>query len=694
MIRPSPPSTLFLAALGLLAWWLQPGPPATLGSPIMPDTRQPPHLDPSRASQANQCAPARPLSPPGEAFFTDISEASGIRQGNFDPNPPPTMKINDHSRLAFADIDSDGRDDIVMHNLFPNPRDGGIPFEHLVFRNAGGGRFEDWSDRSGLRGVQAGFFAFGDVDNDGDQDAFAGLDVPLGEHGHQLLLNDGGGRFTPLPGAGVDIPLVDANGNRFRFAGNAAFADFNGDAKLDLFIANGQTSAAAPDQLLLGRGDGTFANATDRLGEAIARPSNGLTTCDYDRDGDQDIFVANYGVSVQNGHDVLWENDGRATFRNVARERGFEAQQTGNYYLAETGYGRDRQSLTDPADVVGGNGFGIACEDVTNDGWPDLLVTNISHPNPQDFLRTWSDPSTLLVNGGPEADFRFENAWLDRELPFNEGDVDGGLVDFDNDGRMDISLSRDRKYESQTKADGTPLYPDPEQHSWFGLLRQGPFGSFESLGRVSGINDLANDPPALLRMKGAQNHAWSDIDRDGDLDLLVGGRAGGAAGRPNFLFRNEIGAENDWLAIHLVGDGQKVNRDAFGARVTLAYSDEVLVRELKSTRGMYNSMDTRVLHVGLGDRSCDYTLTVTWPDGTTLTRSGAEIARNQFYTLYYGQDWPEGSAPEPSPTTAPEPTATSIPPPTPTPNSSPAILLPAVLREAELDSAGLAELGR
>ena len=82
-----------------------------------------------------------------------------------------------------------------MHSLYPNPR-GGIPFEHLVFLNQRDGTFRDASVESGLKDVQAGFFAFGDVDNDGDQDVFAGLDIQLPNQSSAIYLNDGNGRFT------------------------------------------------------------------------------------------------------------------------------------------------------------------------------------------------------------------------------------------------------------------------------------------------------------------------------------------------------------------------------------------------------------------------------------------------------------------------------------------------------------------
>jgi enediyne biosynthesis protein E4 len=551
---------------------------------------------------------------PTTGFFVDISDQSGIRIDNFDPDPPMGTVINDHSRLAFADLNGDGFDDIVMHSLFPNA-DSGVPFEHLVFLNNGDGTFADHSDASGLRDVQAGYFAFGDVDDDGDQDVFAGLDLDdYDGHTSAILLNDGTGRFTRVEGSGVeDAPYF--------ITANALFADFDRDGHLDLFVGNGSTFAAAADFFYLGNGDGTFSAAFDRLPGSPNQPSNGSTACDYDDDGDLDIFVSTYGVSVLQGHNHLWENDGTGHFTEVAQARGFAALATGNYFLPGTGYGVDAQ--TESA-VVGSNGFGIDCADVNGDGYLDIFLTTISHPVESDFSRKWSDPSQLLLNQGPAAGFGFVNAYLERGLPFNEGDVDGGTTDIDNDGRLDLSVSRDRKYESG--------YLEDDQKAWFGLFHQRPDGTFASLGTASGINDV--DGASLLRMKNAQNHAWSDIDNDGDLDLLVGGRDTGG-GRPNFLFRNDLGQQNRWLKIRVAGDGEIVTRDAFGTRVTLRASDRVIVREKKSSRGQYNSEDTRTLHFGLGDVPCDYVMEIRWPDGTVMQLDRTQVGDDLDLTVRY-----------------------------------------------------------
>jgi hypothetical protein len=353
------------------------------------------------------------------------------------------------------------------------------------------------------------------------------------------------------------------------------------------------------------------------------QPSNGSVTCDYDSDGDLDIFVSTYSVSTANGLNHLWENDGGAAFTDTAVERGFASLATGNYWLSTTGYGMTAEPDAMAGTFRGSNGFGIDCGDVDNDGDLDILLSAISHPVNSDYNRKWSDPSQLLANGGEDGGFAFENQWLARGLPYNEGDVDAAFVDFDNDGRLDISLSRERKYEGN--------YTEADQKSWFGLMHQLETGVFESLGVDSGINDPAEN---LLRMKGAQNHAWSDVDHDGDLDLLVGGRDTGG-GRPNFLFRNDVGQDNRWLAVRVEGDGATINRDAIGARVTLRHDDGQVMREKKSSRGMYNSEDTRVLHFGLGNAPCGYELEVVWPDGTSHTFDDTEFGDDMYVNITY-----------------------------------------------------------
>ena len=166
-----------------------------------------------------------------------------------------------------------------------------------------------------------------------------------------------------------------------------------------------------------------------------------------------------------------------------------------------------------------------------------------------------------------------------------------------------------------------------------GLFHQKLNGNFESMGEVCGINDPNDD--LWVRAKKTGNNVWFDLEHDGDLDLLLGAGDMGS-GRPNFLLRNEIGHQNRWLAVMLEGDGQNINRDAIGARVYLVSDNEYRMQEKKSSKGSFNSDQTRNLHFGLGEMGCDYRMVVVWPDGEEATFIGQEdFGDNMFVKVTY-----------------------------------------------------------
>ncbi|MGE0865919.1 MAG: FG-GAP repeat domain-containing protein [Vicinamibacterales bacterium] len=281
---------------------------------------------------------------------------------------------------AWGDFDADGDPDLYIG--FADPK---VPAK--VYRNdQQGRRFTDVAIAIGvsLRGV-ARQPAWVDYDGDGDLDLFAAFrDVA-----NKLLRNDGG-RF-------VDVTAASGIGDT-RKTVSAVWWDFDRDGDLDLFTANQEGEANG----LYRQDRGRFEDVAAALGVAgTPRPAAdggvGPSVADFDRDGDFDLFVANYGPSA------LYRNEAGKSFADVAKASGID---------------------------LNGHGVTSAWGDLDNDGLPDLYVGNFLGGQP-----LYRD--ALFVNRGAGG---FAEALPDVIL---KHDATHGVqfVDFDGDGRLDLSLT-------------------------------------------------------------------------------------------------------------------------------------------------------------------------------------------------------------------------------------------------------------
>ena len=234
-----------------------------------------------------------------------------------------------------------------------------------LFHNRGDGTFEDVSERSGLAAMPRGYgmgVAVGDVDNDGRPDLFV-----TRWRTYVLYRNKGDGTFEDA------TEKFGLSGVR-DWPSSAAFADFDRDGDLDLYVchyidfnASDETSTglgpaelstvaytplryrAVPDRLFRNDG-GRFVDVTALAG-IVDRDGRGLgvVICDIDGDGFVDIFVANDMTA-----NFLYRNKGGLKFDEIGLESGVGASAAGGYQA----------------------GMGVACGDVDLDGKPDLSVTN------------------------------------------------------------------------------------------------------------------------------------------------------------------------------------------------------------------------------------------------------------------------------------------------------------------------------
>lgn len=286
--------------------------------------------------------------------------------------------------VAWGDFDADGDPDLYLG--FADPT---VPGR--VYRNEQQGRrFTNVAAAIGvsLRGV-ARQPAWVDYDGDGDLDLFAAFrDVA-----NKLLRNDDG-RF-------VDVTAASGIGDT-RKTVSAVWWDFDRDGDLDLFTANQEGEANG----LYRQDRGRFEDVAVAMGVAgtprtAADGGVGPSVADYDLDGDFDLFVANYGASA------LYRNEAGKSFSEVSKASGID---------------------------LNGHGVTSAWGDLDNDGRPDLYVGNFIAGQPlyRDAL--------FMNRGGAGADGRFAELLPDVIL---KHDATHGVqfVDFDGDGRLDLSLT-------------------------------------------------------------------------------------------------------------------------------------------------------------------------------------------------------------------------------------------------------------
>jgi hypothetical protein len=513
--------------------------------------------------------------------------------------------------VTVMDYDRDGWPDLYV----VTSREGG---QNALFRNNRDGTFTDVAAALGVAdlnrpgtGVCQGA-VWGDFDNDGYEDL---LVYKWGKP--ELFRNDGGKRFVNVTEKAGLPAWVNAN--------SALWLDYDGDGKLDLFLAGYwrddvnlwklDTTKIMPESfeyatnggrkyLLRNLGGGRFADVTARAGISSTRWTLAAQAADLCGTGYPDIVLANdYGVSE------FFCNQGGKGFVEVGQKAGIGATPK--------------------------SGMNVSLGDIYNNGQFSVYVSNITEPG------NLVQGNNLWVSRGqaPGETPRYEN--LATGLKVDHGGWSWGAQfgDLDNDGWQDLFLTNGYISASKTESywfdygiiagghkhiiSDARLWPAMKGRSLSGYQRKHVWhnrkGSFADVAQAVGVTE---------RLDG-RSVSLVDLFNRGVLDVVVAHQNG-----PLLVYKNTVAPGRDWVQFEL--EGTRSNRSAIGALVRVFWKMDGAGRTLEQVQVVsggngYAAQNMRRLHFGLGKNAAVEKVVIAWPSRHTQTIVAPAV--NQLHTI-------------------------------------------------------------
>ena len=512
--------------------------------------------------------------------FVDVTEKVGVRFLHQAPHTSRKYLLETMgSGVALFDCDNDGRLDLFLVNgapyTDPEPK-GSIPqktgpeYWNRMYHQKADGTFEDVTEKSGLQGVGYGMgVAAADYDNDGYEDLFV-----TGYGGNRLYHNNGNCTFTDV----TDKAGVAGSG----WSTSASWVDLDNDGLLDLVVlryvkwdwddvwcgehregyrgyCHPDVFDAIPMLVYHNDGNGHFTEISHKLGLDKPAKALGIAMADYDRDGRIDLYVANDSMP-----EFLFHQKADRTFEEVGLESEVAVNSEGQTYA----------------------GMGVDFADSDNDGWPDIVVTDLANQR-YAFYENHKDGSFdyASFSNGIGAMTLLHSGWGIR------------FVDYDNDGWKDLLIAQGHDLDTIEKVSPQLHYREPM------MLARNTGKKFVDVSGISG--DIFHEAWVGRAM------AIGDIDNDGRIDAVVTTNGG-----PPHILLNQTPTTNHWITLHLTG--HKSNRDGIGALVKLSTAQGSQWVTATTSSSYLSASDPRV-HFGMGDSAVASSIEIHWPSGIVQT---------------------------------------------------------------------------
>jgi hypothetical protein len=535
--------------------------------------------------------------------------------------------------VSTGDINNDGLEDIFFT---------GNMVDNKLYLNKGNLQFEDISEPAGIKGDGRWYSGttFVDINQDGYLDIYCSVSGKNPPHNNQLFINNGDSTFTE---SAADYG-IDLNGNNMQ----SVFFDYDKDGDLDLYSINyPPTSFVAPIEYyayqlenhapedsdkLYRNDDGRFTDVTEEAGLSSFGLSLGVVTSDVNNDGYEDIFVSN----DFNAPDFLFINNQDGTFTN---QIDTSLQQTSFF------------------------GMGADIADFNNDGYMDIFQLDMSA---EDNFRSKANMSAMDTEAFYNSvKYGLHHQYMQNSLQLNNGNTSGELplfsniarlagvsstdwswaglfADFDNDGLKDLFVTNGIRRDVNNK----DFYA--KYRSFFDDLENTPEdeGKEEKVGLLNYLEEMPSEklPNYMFKNNGnltftyksedwgldektfSNGVAYSDLDNDGDLDLVVNNLEDTASIYENNSF------ENNQLTVDLQGENKVLPN---GSKVFLYTSKGMQVQEYNTVRGYLSSVSP-LLHFGVGDTKNVDSLVVQWPNGKSIKLE--DIIANQRLVVKYQEN--------------------------------------------------------